>query len=90
MSRPVSSAPKITATAVGINVFITDGTCTRQSSCANRSSAKGLATRLTNNPALADKWLNTPQPIQLALPLEEGGPVSGAQDPVHSPVGRVP
>ena len=66
--------PKLTITQAGGVVTVTDGRRTRQSHCANSGAAKALATRLHNNPGMARKWFDTPEPTQLELPLPEPSP----------------
>ena len=43
---------------------------TRKATFATTSAAKGLATRLKNDPVMAVKWLTTFSPVQLTLPLD--------------------
>ena len=43
-------------------VTLSDGVCSVSSRCVTSKDAKGLATRLTNDPGLATKWLNQVRP----------------------------
>ncbi len=43
-------------------VKLSDGVCTVSSRCVTSKDARGLATRLTNDPGLATKWLNQVRP----------------------------
>ncbi len=65
------SAP-LTVTVDRNIITVSDGTQTREALCATPSSARGLATRIQNNPAFAAQWMKTPEPVQLDLPLEVG------------------
>ncbi len=62
--------PKLTITCAGNTVTVTDGKRTRQSSCASPASAKGLASRLKNDPVFAARWMRAYEAVQLVLPLE--------------------
>jgi len=65
---------KLTITQAGSVVTVTDGTRARQSHCVDSRHARGLATRFKNNPPMARKWFDTPEPTQLELPLPEPPP----------------
>ncbi len=61
--------PKIIVTTAGNTITVTDGKRTRSSICATSSSAKSLSTRLTKDVVFAAKWMRSPEPVQLVLPL---------------------
>jgi hypothetical protein len=73
--RPVTPppSPKISVILAGNVITVTDGNLTRKSSCATQGSAKGLASRLNNDPVFARRWMHVKEPKQLALALEGGG-----------------
>ncbi len=63
-----STPPRITVT--GNTVTVTDGERAASSMCATPAAAKGLATRLKNDPGFLARWLNASKPEQLDLPFE--------------------
>ena len=71
------AAPKITVSVAGNTVTVSDGKRTRQASCASRSSAKGLGTKLSRDAIFAVKWMRSPEPVQLELPLGDDIALSG-------------
>ena len=72
MVVPVGHRAKITITREGNTLTVTDGRRTRLSSCANAAAAKSLASRMTNDPMFAAKWMGFNDPVQLALPFDAG------------------
>ena len=69
-SRRIGGNSEITFTVIGSTLTVTDGMNTRKATFATTSAAKGLATRLKNDPVMAVKWLTTFSPVQLTLPLD--------------------
>jgi hypothetical protein len=65
---------KLSILRTGNTITVSDGVRTRQSVCASASAAKGLETRLSNDRALALKWMRGTEPVQLSLPLPEPEP----------------
>ena len=66
------AASTIAVSVVGNMVSVTDGKSTRLSSCASRSAAKSLGSRLSKDMVFARKWMRVPEPVQLDLPLGDG------------------
>ena len=62
---------KLTITAAGNMVTVSDGKITRQSLCSTPGSAKALATKLTNDTGMVAKWMRKPEPVRLVRPLKE-------------------
>ena len=51
-------------------ITVSDGKRTRQSCCASASAAKSLESRLTNDMAMATKWLTTYELSSPGLPID--------------------
>ncbi|MEI7608207.1 MAG: hypothetical protein WCJ64_12600 [Rhodospirillaceae bacterium] len=70
MARRQPAPPKVTVAREGNTITVSDGARSVSSICVSPGSAKGLATRLTNDPAFAARWMMVPQPVQMDLPFE--------------------
>ena len=68
----VGHKSKITVTREGNTLTVTYGRRTRLSSCASSAAAKSLASRMTNDPMFAAKWMGFNDPVQLPLPFDAG------------------